>query len=341
MSAARRPARPRKTAAGGRLESMFGLRVVVVDATTRCNQSCVFCYERHLHFTRPDMSLSTIKRIISDAGKDGFDSIVFIGGEITMVDWLLPVIKLINEAGLRPGIVTNGLNLASRAYVRELMLAGLGNLEITYLSDVAADDLRTSHAKDGLARRRRAFENVAALRHLGWNNFHLAVNTVITTINYRYLPRMVKSVLAYKPDLVTLKMLGITHDQALKDKALIPRMAALKKPVADAMRALELAGVPFTFDDMPLCMLAPKYRAYRRRGPWSRQYLLEHWDVSGKRVVVATRAVPEKLNAVLEPCRDCALYADCPKPQGLYVKLFGSDEFKTIAASRRGKTGEA
>ncbi len=309
---------------------MFASRLVVVDATTRCNQNCVFCYEKHIHFTRPDMSFEAIKKIIAQAKRDGFDSLTFIGGEITMVDWLLPVIPLLHEAGLRPGIVTNGLNLSSRAYVRELMLAGLASLEITCLSHNAQDDARTSHVKDGFLRRRTALENVAALRYLNWNTFNFAVNTVITTINYASLPQLAQSVLEFSPDLVTVKMLGLTREHLLRHSVLVPRLSELKKPVADTLRLLDKNRVPFTCEDIPLCFLPAKYRANSKICERGRQYLFEHWNVSGERVTVSSQAARRKPQSELSQCRACALCSTCPKPQDLYIKLFGGEEFTPV-----------
>ncbi len=89
--------------------------------TQRCNASCPICYDKKW-LTRPDMSVDFIRQEI----KKFRHKIVYLsGGEPTIREDLPEIIELIKKTGNIPGIVTNGLKLADRSYLRKLLKSGL------------------------------------------------------------------------------------------------------------------------------------------------------------------------------------------------------------------------
>ena len=133
---------------------------VIVDVTHRCNMSCRNCYVPNRDI--PDLDGRWLEAIFARLPRGRF--VRLVGGEPTLRDDLPALIRAIRAAGHHPVLVTNGLRLANRAYVRELRDAGL---RIAYLSfnggfddDLydAIDDMRCA------VRKRRAFDNLRAER---------------------------------------------------------------------------------------------------------------------------------------------------------------------------------
>jgi MoaA/NifB/PqqE/SkfB family radical SAM enzyme len=89
----------------------------VINVSNCCNQKCIFCSG----FPKDDIDLGEVKRIIDSSGKEVF----FQGGEPTLQKELFDLIRYAKSKGKRVTLVTNGLLLSYKNYVKKLYLAGL------------------------------------------------------------------------------------------------------------------------------------------------------------------------------------------------------------------------
>lgn len=108
---------------------------VYIDLVHRCNMECNNCYLPNRNY--PDVDYNKLVEFI---GKFKYRSeFRLIGGEPTLYNNLIAVIKFITEHPLRHRVtlVSNGLKLASFSFVNKLKNAGLSNV---YLSMNGFDD---------------------------------------------------------------------------------------------------------------------------------------------------------------------------------------------------------
>lgn len=96
---------------------------VMIAITHACNLKCPVCYLPNRRI--PDLSLEDIKEII--ANFDG-DKIRISGGEPTLREDLPQIIRFTCEQGKIPLLITNGIKLADRNYLRKIKKAGLRNV---------------------------------------------------------------------------------------------------------------------------------------------------------------------------------------------------------------------
>jgi len=131
---------------------------VMVDVTHRCNMTCANCYLPNREL--PDMDARWFSSILARLPRGTF--IRLTGGEATLRHDLPDIVRAVRAHGHHAVLLTNGLKLADRAYVRTLKHAGL---QVCYLSfsggfndDLyeAIDDMRCAEKK------RLAFENLRA-----------------------------------------------------------------------------------------------------------------------------------------------------------------------------------
>ena len=131
---------------------------VIVDITHRCNMTCANCYVPNRNI--PDLDARWLSEILGRLPAGRF--VRLVGGEPTLRNDLPELIRDIRAKGHHPVIVSNGLKLADRDYVRSLKAAGL---QIGYLSmnggfdDDLYDTIDEMRCAD---RKRRAFENLRA-----------------------------------------------------------------------------------------------------------------------------------------------------------------------------------
>ena len=131
---------------------------VIVDVTHRCNMGCHNCYVPNRSI--PDLEAKWLAEIYAKLPHGTF--VRLVGGEPTLREDLPDLIRAIRDAKHHPVVLTNGLKMADRAYVRELRRAGL---QIAYLSMNGAFDNELYLAIDAMRcaeRKAQAFDNLRA-----------------------------------------------------------------------------------------------------------------------------------------------------------------------------------
>ncbi|MEM5793640.1 MAG: radical SAM protein [Candidatus Aenigmatarchaeota archaeon] len=123
--------------------------------TSRCNLRCKICYLNFAHSMK-DMTIEEIKHFLKK-NKSRFISLT--GGEPTVRKDLPKIIKLLTKMGRKVLIITNGIKLANRNYVKKLKEAGLVGV---YLSFDGFDDkiYKEFRGKNLLKLKLKALENL-------------------------------------------------------------------------------------------------------------------------------------------------------------------------------------
>jgi molybdenum cofactor biosynthesis enzyme MoaA len=132
--------------------------IVMVDVTHRCNMTCANCYLPNRVI--PDIDARWLSSMFKRLRKGTF--IRLTGGEATLRHDLPDIIRDVRAHGLHPVLMTNGLKLNDRNYVRELKKAGM---QVCYLSFSGGFDDDLYEAIDEMRcadRKRAAFENLRA-----------------------------------------------------------------------------------------------------------------------------------------------------------------------------------
>lgn len=154
---------------------------VIVDVTHRCNMACRNCYIPNR--TIPDLDADWLVGVLARLPRGTF--VRLVGAEPTMREDLPLLIRAVRDLGHHPLLVTNGLKLADRPYVRALKDAGL---QIVYLSMNGGFDDDLYEAVDQMrcaGRKRLAFENLRA-EHL-----YASVGMILVRgVNEGELPRL-------------------------------------------------------------------------------------------------------------------------------------------------------
>ncbi len=98
--------------------------------TYRCNNKCIHCYAGGPKQTT-ELTTQQWTAAIDKLHDIGIPHIVFTGGEPTMRDDLATLIEHTQKKELVSGLVTNGRKLKDKAYLQNLIDAGLDHIQIT------------------------------------------------------------------------------------------------------------------------------------------------------------------------------------------------------------------
>lgn len=158
---------------------------VIVDITHRCNMACANCYVPNRAI--PDLDATWMLDVLARMPKGKF--VRLVGGEPTLRNDLPRLITAIRAQGHHPVLVTNGLRLADRAYLRSLKDAGL---QIAYLSFNGGfdDDLYDVLDEMRCAEKKRlAFENLRA------EHIFTSIGMIVARgVNEHEVPRVLRAV---------------------------------------------------------------------------------------------------------------------------------------------------
>ncbi|HSJ53312.1 MAG TPA: radical SAM protein [Anaerolineae bacterium] len=144
--------------------------------TYRCQNDCPHCYVgRPKDF--PEMPTEDWKRVIDACWEQGIPHLTFTGGEATLRPDLVELVQYAENVGLVTGLQTNGRRLRDRAYLDQMLLAGLDHVQITLEShDPAIHDNMVGAAGAWQ-------ETVDGIRAVVNADVYMMTNTTITTEN--------------------------------------------------------------------------------------------------------------------------------------------------------------
>ncbi len=178
-----------------RLREGWRPREVEIRLTWACNASCVMCgldgfLDKTGHDYNKRLPVDRLLNVISEIAQLQCETILFSGGEVSLVKELPDILKHVNNLGIECHINTNGGKLTPD-YCDTLLQSGLNGLMVSL--DAAEPQLH-----DNIRRLPGLFETaVKGLSYLrekrpDKKEFYIIVNTVIMKNNFRQLPEIVK-----------------------------------------------------------------------------------------------------------------------------------------------------
>ena len=143
--------------------------------TYKCQNGCLHCYNEKR--PKEEYGLTQWYQVQERLWEAGVPHIVFTGGEATLYPHLRELIVHSEAIGQVTGLITNGRKLKDRAYLRDLIEAGLDHVQITLLSHRESVHDRLAGAKGAWK------ETVEGIKAAVAEDIHLVTNTTIMASN--------------------------------------------------------------------------------------------------------------------------------------------------------------
>jgi MoaA/NifB/PqqE/SkfB family radical SAM enzyme len=158
--------------------------VIHLDA---CNQQCLFCFKSEEIARSPLATRESALRQIIAARKAGYRSIDFFGGEPTVFPFLKEAVDIVQDLGMTAHLATNAVKFSSPAFARRFF-QGLDREKIIVRTSFHS---QIPMVHDFITQRRGSQrQTVAGIKNILAGTDKLAVNIVITALNYEHLPEM-------------------------------------------------------------------------------------------------------------------------------------------------------
>ncbi len=307
---------------------------------SHCNETCVFCTDInnrgwHLHHETA-FWLDALVR----AAEEGRRSVTFVGNEPTLRTDLPTLVAEARRLGfLEIQISTNGVRFSERAYLAELLDAGANVLAVSAHGADADMDGRITGRPDFHARRRRGFENFAALvgdrAAQARKGIYLRTITVLTPQNLDGLPAIIRLLDQYQVTHMLFHYPWVTGGAELSFKEAVPTYAAVTDALTPLLPRLEDPMGGISLGNLPLCvmtrvnhgrMVIKNVVSPQAFGTDNGTVVLLQ-DLKRKRRPGETESVQAHMDPSLqygEVCTNCAARSQCPGVSKLYLEAYGS-----------------
>lgn len=145
------------------------------------------------------MDLELAKKLIIFLRTINTPKIVLIGGEPTIYQYFIDVIKFIREAQILPVLITNGRQFADREFAKKTIYAGMSNITISIKAANPQHYIQLT-GSDGYGEMIRGFENLQSL------GLHAPFSLTISSDLIDYLPEMLKTIIEIGVKRVSINM---------------------------------------------------------------------------------------------------------------------------------------
>ncbi|MCL1998830.1 MAG: viperin family antiviral radical SAM protein [Turicibacter sp.] len=146
--------------------------------TEYCNMGCPYCFAK-FNCTDKQLPKSDAFLLIERLAEAGCEKISFAGGEPTLCEWLLDLIKCAKSNGLTTMIITNGSGLTGNFLKEAKTFLDWIGLSVDTL-DISTLKKLKRQLSDELVDSSYYVERVRLINELGYN---LKINTVVTKLN--------------------------------------------------------------------------------------------------------------------------------------------------------------
>lgn len=190
-------------------------REVEMRLTWACEAHCEQCGMHDFarasgHAYRHRLPSERVLELLSELSSMGCESILFSGGEVTLVSALPKILAHATEVGISPHINTHGGNLKP-AYCDELLDSGLAGLMVS-LDSGDPDEHDKIRKLPGLFAAATAGLAYLRSRRPDQRDFFMLVNSVIMRESYPNIPRLVDAVAAAGVPELSLSPLSVDNE---------------------------------------------------------------------------------------------------------------------------------
>jgi cyclic pyranopterin phosphate synthase len=295
----------------------------------RCNNHCAFCVQGDKRKHQPVRSLERIRADLRESQQRGADAVVFTGGEPTIHEHILDAVRAARELGYSEvQMQTNGRRFAYAGFCREAIEAGVTEFGLALHASTAELHDRLTEAPGSHA---QTLRGIANLRRLGQR---VITNSVVTSLNYRDLPRLARLLVAAGVDQYQFAFVHVVGRAAENRGWLVPRKSDVRPYALAGLDVGREAGVACMTEAIPYCFMAG-YEEHVAERIIPREVIFD-----ADRMVEDYTCYRLQEGKVRGPrCPACAWFGRCEGPWREYPELYGWDEFVPVAAAPKASPG--
>lgn len=140
-------------------------RIAWLNVNRKCNNKCTFCYAIDRLMSKDEMDIESALAMVDILKKTGVHKIIIIGGEPTLYESLVQLIKKIHDSEMVCTVQTNGLMFSDEKNLQSCIDAGMDECCIS-IKGFNEYDYKKTTGTDNFTKLIQAIENV---KKVGFN----------------------------------------------------------------------------------------------------------------------------------------------------------------------------
>lgn len=288
----------------------------------RCNNSCVFCYEKE-NRDLPDKTTSEIYQEILAAKKNKKTSVHLIGGEPTIREDIVDIVSFARAEGFKNiQITTNGRMFSYPEFAKKIIGSGLSNVIFSIHGQNAL-------VHDSLTKSPGSFDQltkgISHLRKMGF--FGIGANVTVCAANYHFIPALAEILLENCIERATF--IFVIPFENSKFKQLAPPISKAAGYIKKALEMGEKAGYDWILLNPPMgCYFSDIFDRSVKYGDSRDEELIVSNKNARKIHQVSKNKIIEYIR--VDKCRRCAIRRKCSGVMKQYIMSYGGKEIKEI-----------
>lgn len=295
-------------------------KLLKITVGYKCNNSCFVCYEKN-NRKIPEKTTDELKKEIAAAKRHG-SRMRFYGGEATIRTDFIELVKYAKSCGFKYiMLTTNGRMLMYPGFVRQLLDAGISQIIISLHGHKAKIHDAFTNSRGSFKQVIKGIEN---LKKMGFEQ--IGINTVITKLNYKYLPSFKDLLL--KMDIRRAEFIYLASaDNHILEKFAVPLSEAASE-IRSILQEANYKNLFWTLLNPPLCCYFYDVMGNISYSDVEDEIMFLH----GNKFKIYYRLGMKKALKYIKTdrCRSCKIKGKCRGVEKKYLDFFGKEEIKPV-----------
>ena len=295
-----------------------------------CNNNCVMCSTRPKAKNFPDRETEEIVADLVRGRSLGHQELDITGGEPTIRPDIFYLVNSAKGLGYKKiGINTNARMLSYKDFCQRLINGGVNRVTLTLNG-------HTSQLVNAISRTPNVFkQTVEGMKNISkYSKVELAVNTVVSRKNYKYLKEIGKFIAKFRAG--SWHLLDLIPDGYGKDfyKELVVRADDLSKEISGLYKTIKDNFSSAMFFDFPLCLFSPEMLKDPKLifiTAQGRTEITKQVGYNPERFKKSKKELSDIHKKRIKVCHSCRFSKECAGIWTDYLKLFGEKEIEDLA----------
>lgn len=298
-----------------------------------CNNNCIHCVAQDFKDTclatglPEDLSTEKFEMEMEESRSRGYDLIVFTGGEPTIRKDVLYLLRKARDLGFSLQMQTNGRRFSDMDFVQRM-------LSIGPMSICIALHAHNAETHDSITRVPGSFdETVAGIRNLVSMGKSPSAKTVISRLNCRLLPQIVKFMITLGVHHISLTFPHGCGNARKFYLDIVPRYNEVASYAISALRTIRDHKISADTEAFPFCIL-PEFEEYASeifQAESETTLLKQYGDTEHERDWETARKVMKRK---FIQCSECKYDLICEGPWAEYPENYGTEEFCPVPGEK-------